>query len=101
MSALLRQRVDLRIPIELPNGTLTSVIAYPMTNDDLALARMDPDGPLLALANCVRLHPEVAAEIDEADYATIVDVIASLNGKAAEIAQAKRPTLTLIKGGKQ
>lgn len=97
---MLTRRVDLRFPIELPNGRISSVTAYPMNNDDLALARTDPDGPLLALANCVRLHAEVAAEIDEADYATIVDAIAGLSRKEAEIAQAKRPTLTFIKGGK-
>lgn len=98
---MLSRRVDLRYPIEIPGGTLASVTAYPLLGEDYHLAHTGPDGQLEAFANCVRLHPEVAAEIDEADYAEIIRVIATLNGEEAEEIRAKRPTLTLIKGGKQ
>jgi hypothetical protein len=99
---MLTRRVDLRFPIELPGGTITSLTVRPLTQADYDLALTGDDGQLQAVANCIRLPAAVAAEMTDLDYGRVIRAIANLNRKAAEAALANPPTpFTVIKGDKQ
>jgi hypothetical protein len=99
---MLTRALNLRFPIEIPGGTVSSVTVRSISTAGYELALTGPEGQLEAFAACVGLPTNVAAEMSQCDYDRVTATIASLARQQAEEALTeRRAAFTVIAGGKQ
>jgi hypothetical protein len=97
---MIRQRVNLAFPIELPGGTVSHVIAHAPDMVARDLAQSGPNGKVLAVARCLGLPRTIVEEMDDADHARVVHAIANLAAEAQAQFLASRPKpFTVFDGG--
>ena len=68
-------RVDLAYPIEVPGGEVAAVWVRPLFEKMGKLANVDLEGEVTALADSMRLPPEMVLSMDDADYERVRDAL--------------------------
>lgn len=99
---MLSRRVDLRFPIEIPGGRISSVTARPISGGEFHLMHCGEEGAWQAFANSLRLPADIVMRLDQSDHFRIVDAIADLSAEAvAQTNGQSRPALAVVPGGGQ
>lgn len=90
-------RVNLAFPIEVPGGEIAAVWVRPLHEKMGKLANTDFEGEITALADSIRLAPDMVLSLDEADYLRVREALLEATARYVRAGETM-PPLHAVKG---